>query len=326
MKKARAVLIVSLTILALAAGVSAQSWRGMARLQGTVIDKTTGKPVQGAIVTLKSIRAGEAGPPPMTTNAKGKWAALGLLGGEWYVDVAAAGYLLLQKSVSLSEVERMPPMKLEIEPVPPPPPPQPEEAKEVVQIGGATVPPEAIAAVEAGNAFMQEKKYKEAIVEYEKVLSLVPDLAPVKRTLAMAYHYAGMTSQAVSLLKELNELDPTFLIDAYALASFYLQQEKLDQAKGVLDKVPDTAFTDPTLLVDVGKHFYNANRGQQAYDYFAKAVTVDSNRGESYYYRGLASLILNKAAGAKADFQKVIELAPDSSEANDAREMLKSLK
>ena len=44
------------------------------------------------------------------------------------------------------------------------------------------------------------------------------------------------------------------------------------------------------------------------------------------YYRGLAEVQLKKNKEAKADFEQVLALAPDSSEAHDARQLLASIK
>jgi tetratricopeptide (TPR) repeat protein len=49
-------------------------------------------------------------------------------------------------------------------------------------------------------------------------------------------------------------------------------------------------------------------------------------RPESYYYRGLAEFQLKKTQEAKASFQKVVELAPESAEGRDAKQMLEGIK
>jgi tetratricopeptide (TPR) repeat protein len=60
--------------------------------------------------------------------------------------------------------------------------------------------------------------------------------------------------------------------------------------------------------------------------YFTKAIDLDATRAESFYYRGRANLQLNKTKEAKADFEKVLELAPDSPEGRDAKQLIDSLK
>jgi hypothetical protein len=60
--------------------------------------------------------------------------------------------------------------------------------------------------------------------------------------------------------------------------------------------------------------------------YFDKAIALDTAKPEGYYYRGLALLQTKSEAKAKADFQKVVELAPDSPEGRDSKQLLESIK
>ena len=65
----------------------AQEWRGKARIDGFVKDKD-GHPIADATVELTK------GPGKATTktNNKGYWAILGLAGGQWNIDISAAGF------------------------------------------------------------------------------------------------------------------------------------------------------------------------------------------------------------------------------------------
>src|SRR5688500_10457566 len=156
---------VSLVFILAALGASAQDWKGVARVQGTVVD-AQGNPVKGAKVRLVSVKA-EAGPQAIVTDDRGKWAVGGLSGGKWNVDVEADGFLVRQTSVQLSEVSRIPPMKIELEAAPPPAPKE-EPAVETISVGGVEVTPEIAQAIEAANAFIKDEKWKEAAAEYEK--------------------------------------------------------------------------------------------------------------------------------------------------------------
>ena len=70
----------------------------------------------------------------------------------------------------------------------------------------------------------------------------------------------------------------------------------------------------------------NKKQPAAAVEYFNKAVTQDPKSHLGYYYRGLALIQAQKPKQSKADFEKVLELAPDSPEAKDAKEYLKSIK
>jgi regulator of sirC expression with transglutaminase-like and TPR domain len=70
----------------------------------------------------------------------------------------------------------------------------------------------------------------------------------------------------------------------------------------------------------------NAQKPEEAIRYLNKAVTVDPAYVDGYFQRGLAYLGLQKTAEAKADFQKVIELAPTGAHAETAKKALQQLK
>lgn len=329
-----------------ASNLLAQAWRSPGgRISGSVVD-SSGKPIKGAKVTLVSLRAGGSGPEPLTTDAKGKWSLVGIMGGTWNIDVEAPGFLTKKGTLEAQEGVMNPPIKTVLEAAPPPveaPPQQTELAN--------TVPPEAVAAVRAGENFMkkaegqaiegeltttfapqkltdEEKKalYKQAVAEFEKAQALLPDNLQIKQALAQAYYKSGQLKEATALLQQVYNADQSNTGVLLLVINLLLENGQLDEGKALLDKVPAGTMTDPTALINIGILFMNKNRLTDAYTYFDKAVTIDPNRGETYYYRGLSSLQQQKMAAAKADFQKVVQLAPDSSEAKDAQDLLKQMK
>lgn len=315
------ILCITIIAITLVLPCAAQAWKGMARINGVVLDDT-GKAVEGAVVTLLSVE-NNAGPPPIKTDKRGKWAALGLAGGTWYVDVASDGYMKRQLSVQVSEVERMPPIKIQLEPVPPPQPaPTPQEQ---IQVGDAVVSPETAAAIETGNRLMGEQKYKEAVVEYEKARTEIPDSPQVKQALARAYYGAGEINTAITYLREVHTASPADTVTAVLLANLLLENGTLEEARSLLDTLPDGAISDPTAMINIGILYLNKNKPADALVYLEKAVKLDETRGESYYYRGLAEIQMNKKTAAKEDFRKTIELAPESTEASEAKEMIKAI-
>lgn len=324
MKKRAALFALLISTSIVTTHLQAQAWRGMARLQGTVVGENE-KPLAGAKVMLRSTQAGDSG-PDVISDKKGKWAVMGLAGGVWNIDVEAEGYLPKKISVSLSEVQRAPAVVIPLEPLPPPPEPQESEQKEEVHVGGQAVPPEIVAAIEAGNQFMQQQKYKEAIVEYEKAQAVLPTNLPIKQALARAYYASGERTPAIALLSDIHKADPSNTTAALLLANLLLEDDKLDEAKLVLDALPEASTSDAMALVNIGIHFLNKGKPHDADAWFDKAVNLDAESGASYYYRGLARLQLDRKNEARADFEKVIALAPDSDEAGDAREMLAAMK
>jgi len=305
-------------------GASAQAWKGMGRLQGTVVD-ANGKPVQGAKVVLLSVR--DNGGPTVTTDAKGKWAALGLGTGKWNIDVQAEGFKLKQTSIDVSELSRIPPMKIELEPLPPPEPPKEEApAQESIQVGGVEISPEIAQAIETGNTALREKKWNEAAAAYEKALAVLTTNTSLKFALSRAYYGAGQLDKAIARLQEVYAADTGNVTAATLLGDMLLEAGKVDEASKVLNALPAGAVTDVNTLINFGIRLMNQNKSDLALKYLNDAVGLAPDVAAAYYYRGLAYLQLKKMAEAKADLKKVVEMGPDSSEAKDAKELLAQIK
>ncbi len=311
-------------VLMLVASVSATAQvRGKGRLQGSVVEKETGKPVGGAKLTI-NLADGSTAPIVVKTNDKGRWSAIGMISGGWNIDIDADGYQPSRIGpVNISETQMLPAMKIELEKLVV----QEQTTAEVeVPMAGSAVPQEAIDAVNAGQDLMAAEKYKEAVIEFEKALPLLPDNMQLRQVAAQAYYKAGDLKKAIASLEAVTAADPTNSGIALLLTNLYLENGQLEEGKARLASLPADAVTYPTLYVNIGILFLNKNNPQEAAVNFSKAVDLDMTQPASFYYRGLANLQLKKTAEAKADFAKVVALAPESPEAKDAKQLVDSLK
>lgn len=294
--------------------------RGKGRLQGVVTDKSTGKPVAGAKVTFVPAAANTE-PITATTNGSGRWSALGFVGGQWHVDIEAKGYQTSKGSVNVSELQMLPPIKTELSPA------IVEAEVPASEIQTApSVPQEAVDAVNAGQDLMAAEKYKEAVVELEKALTFLPDHVQLKQLLSQAYYKTGELKKAITMLEAVRAADTTNTGIALLLTNLYLEDGQLDKGRELLAAIPAHEIADPTVYVNIGILFMNKENPSEAVSFFGKAIDLDMTRAEGYYYRGMAHVQMKKYAEAKADFNKVVELAPESSEAKDAKQFLKDLK
>jgi thioredoxin-like negative regulator of GroEL len=305
---------------------ASEDWRGNNRLSGFIVDKTTGKPVPNATVKLR-IQKGERGGPDVTADGNGRWAVLGMTSGMWNLDVEAPGYVVRQiGNVAVSEGQRLPPMKIEMEPAvvvaattteaPP---------VEEVKIGGQVVSKDIADAVDAGNTALNAKNYKEAVADYEKASAAMPTFMPIRFALARSYYGAGDLKKAVATMSDVYEADPSNARNAMLYANMLLEDSQLEKGRAIVDKLPADAV-DATALTNIGIVLMNKKQPGAARDYFTKVIAANPKDADGYYYRGLAAIQAGKAKEAKPDFEKVIELAPGSDQAKEAKEYLKSIK
>ncbi|HEY4642214.1 MAG TPA: tetratricopeptide repeat protein [Thermoanaerobaculia bacterium] len=322
----KSITIFAMAMLAAGAIMASEDWRGDNRLSGYVVDKNTGKPVPSAKVMLRIQKGGKGG-PDVTADANGKWAILGLNTGMWNIDVEAPGYVVRQLgNIQINEGQRIPPMKIEMEPavVAAAAPPEAAPAEEV-KIGGQVVSKDIADAVEAGNAALTAKNYKDAVTSYEKASAALPSFMPIRFALARAYYGAGDLKKAVATMNDVYAADTTNARNAMLYANMLLEDGQLEKGKAIVDKLPADAV-DATALTNIGIVLMNKKQPAAARDYFTKVIEANPKDADGYYYRGLATIQAGKAKEAKADLEKVIELAPDSDQAKEAKEYLKSIK
>ncbi len=285
--------------------IAAEDWRGNNRLSGYIVDKNSGKPVAGAKVKLRALRGEHAGPDAMADN-NGKWAVLGLCACGWNIDVEAPGYEIRKIGpISMNEGQRLPPIKIEMEPVVVQQTETAAPAQEQVKIGGVAVSKDIADAVEAGNKLLGDQKYKEAVQEYEKAYPTLSSNVSLKFALARAYYGAGERKKSIVLLDEAYKADPTNTQVAVLLANLLLENGQLDEGKKIIDALPPTALNLDSLL-NTGIALMNKKQPAAAYEYFSKAITMNPDSIDSYYYRGLSSIQMGKPKQAKPDLERVV--------------------
>jgi tetratricopeptide (TPR) repeat protein len=308
-------LVLAAAAASLAGPAAAQDWKGTGRFEGRVVD-ADGKPIEGATVKLELPERG--GGTTVKTDKKGRWAVGGIAAGQWNVDVEAAGYAAKKGTFNLtSEAARPAPLQIQLDKAGPPPP-----------------DPALLAAVQKGDEAYKAGRYAEARAEYEKVLALKPELGPTLHELiARCYSQEGNYAKAVEHLEAVMAAQPDNVNVRVLAAQEALRGNMLDKGLSLLQGLDDKAITNPEIYYNIAVILRNqadpkaaeANAARAA-EYLTKAVALDPRYVDGYMQRGLTYLGMQKLAEAKADFQKVIELAPGTPNAEMAQKALASLK
>jgi tetratricopeptide (TPR) repeat protein len=294
--------------LALAVPALAQDWKGTGRMEGHVAD-AEGKPLPGVVVKLNLPERG--GGTTVKTDKKGHWAIGGITSGTWQIDFEVPGYAVKKVSVTLpSESARLPPLAVKLEKSAP-----------------AGPPPEVREALERGDAAFKAGRFAEARAEYEKLLTLRPDVAEMlNRQIAFTYSREGNYAKAVEYLEKVLQANPADQELKLLTAQEALRAGMLDKGLEMLNGVDDSAIKDPEVFYNVAALLLNAQKPQEGIGYLDKAIVADPSYVDGYFQRGLAYLGQGKTAEAKADFNKVIELAPTGPQADTARKALEQIK
>ncbi|HVT57729.1 MAG TPA: tetratricopeptide repeat protein [Thermoanaerobaculia bacterium] len=321
--------VFSLLLLLLSVPLRAQAWAGKGRLQGLIKDQQ-GHPIEGAKVTLRPgappVKAEAPGPAPLTTNKEGKWTILGLTGGSWGVLIEKDGYMVSEGQIQVNEFGSVPPIIIELKPAPKEVPREPSEAQKKAQ--------QAVELIQQGNAALQAGQTAEAREAYLKSLDLLePANKPdVLRAIARTYYDEASKAktkqeknakleEAIGALKQALAIKPDDSDAAQLLASALMDVGKQAEAQTYIAGKKISADT----LISVGIKFYNDKKLDKALEQFSRAVQENPQLADAYYYRGLVYLNMSKVPEAKADFQKLLEIDPNSKFAPEVREYLKSL-
>lgn len=349
---ARALVVVGLLVVA--ASMTAQAWRGGGgRLDGTVVDDK-GNPIADAAVQLRLNGQG----PDLKTDKKGKWAVLGITGGSWNIDVTAPGFEPKSGTVQVSEVLRAPSFKTVLLPAA-----KKESTAATIMVGGKNISPETAAAIEKGNQAMRAAeemrqtyencstapapgkespaaqaecakaveaqrsvKFKEAQESFGKVLPELPDNQAILTNLELAYYMDGNFAEAVKYARQIVAKDPADNTSWMMIAKLELEQGNFDAGKEALSHIPEDKLIDPMPFLNMGILYYNKKHPAEAEEAFTKAIARRPGLAEAYYYRGLARYQAKNSAGAKADFQKFLELDPNGKDAATVKDILRSIK
>lgn len=293
--------------LSLALSSAAQDWRGTGRLEGKVTD-VDGKPLVGVTVKLDNPERG--GGPTIKTDKKGKWAMLGLVGGNWNIDFELEGYEPKAISFRLpGEMVRVPPIEVSLE---------------KAQPKGPSA--EVIAELDTAESLFKEGKYSEARAEFERLLVKLPEHAVTINTrIGLCQIQEKNYEAAIATLEKVIAAQPDNQQIRAIAAQAALEGGFLDKGRELLGTVDEGTIKNPDVFFNMGVNFLNANLPEDAIVYFGKAVALDPTYVDGYYRRALAHLQLGRKDESRLDLQKVIELSPDSDMGQMAKKALASL-
>ncbi len=294
MRKKNIIICVGITVIC-AVFVYAQVF---AALDGTVKSKD-GKPIAGARVILIYIQDGTKF--ELDTDEKGRWRKMNLQPGIWTIGFIADGYEPKNLRVELSSIKKNPPIDVRMNPLPKSP-------------------------LTRGDSLYAEKKYKEALEEYTRVLREYPDLYQTYDKIGLCYYRLNDYDNAVENFIKMIEKEPRSQNTLINLSAIYFERGNLEEGMKYFQQLDEQTLKDPTLFYNIGVLFFNNNQADMAIQYLSKSIELDPNYVDAYYQIGLASLNKGDMEKAGESFKKVIEIAPDSEKAALAKNLLKHIK
>lgn len=317
------------------------------RLLGTVRD-SSGQPVAGAKVVLSRLDMNWK--VEMTTDAKGEFSRAGLapLSSENYqVTISKDGFQNTVKAFALrvsSDTIRMDfPLYKQGEAGAPQP------------AGTATAPApdpamkedaDSRAAFNAAIPLYNAQQYDQALPNLEKAYKGMADavatmkdeaakadsqaiLPQMAKAYGLALHKVGKDDEAVAPLSSLVDADPKNAKNGDAMqALIEIYAKKKDEAnrskyQSLLNAA--TGTTNAAAPYNQAANAFNAGHFKEAKQHLMKAIAADASFADSYYLLGLVEMNQGSLPGAKTNFKKYLELAPNGKHAQEVKDALSAL-
>jgi len=300
MKKPLVILIV--TIIVISVIIMINNHLAYSRIFATVngtVKSEDGKPIKGAKVIL--IFSEDGTKYELTTDKKGKWRKANVLPGTWTIGFMAEGHEPQNITVQLSAIRENPFIDVKLSRIPESP-------------------------FNKGDILYQQKKYDEALQEYQKVLAENKDLYQAYDKIGLCFYRLEDLENAIENFKLMLDKELQSRDTLINLSAIYFEKGELEEGMKYFKQLDEKTLTDPGIFYNIGILLFKNKQIDTAIDYFNKCLAVDPNYVNGNYQLALANLNKGELEEAKKNFQKVIELAPDSEKAALAKKILENIK
>jgi len=300
MKKPLAILIVTIIVFSVTILINTYNVyaKVFAIVNGTVKSED-GKPIKGAKVIL--IFSEDGTKYELTTDKKGKWRKANVLPGTWTIGFMAEGYEPQNITVQLSAIRENPSIDVKLSRIPESP-------------------------FNKGDTLYQQKKYAESLQEYQRVLAENQDLHQAYDKIGLCYYRLEDLENAIENFKLMLDKEPQSQDTLINLSAIYFEKGELEEGMKYFKQLDDKTLIDPGTFYNIGILLFKNGQIDMAIDYLNKCLAVDPSYVNGYYQLALANLNKGDLEEAKKNFQKVIELAPESEKATLAKKILENIK
>ncbi len=297
----------SIALGALALLLLAAAQRGIVRGQITDPD---GQPLEGVQVTLE-LADGGGGRTNATTGDDGRFTRPGVRLGNYRVSFELEGYEPLQVFVTVGSA----PARINQTMIP-----LPEGVLSQKQAAEADFHLQ-----EAQTAFTNGD-YAKAAEGFRAFIELAPDQGAAWFNLASAYEQNGDMLEAIDAYEKAAELDPAMRQGLLSVAAMYGGIREWEQAMATYDRVMDLIENNAVILFNYAVFASNSENDAVASEFFGKAIEADPDFAVAWYQLGMLKMRLEDHEGAKAAFERFLELDPDSPQAVAAQELLDQIR
>ncbi len=133
-------------------------------------------------------------------------------------------------------------------------------------------------------------------------------------------------NQVAALRAEVQQ-NPNSAQPRVALGNLYFDAERYDEAAKWYEEALKIDPRDVNVSTDLGVSYYNLNQPDRALQQFDRSLSMDPKHAKTLLNQGIVRAFGKQdLEGATASWQKLVDIAPDSPEGQNARRLLDGLK
>jgi len=289
----------------LLAVATAMAQMGTGRVTGTIKDPQ-GKPIADAKISAtnpENERALEA-----TSDKDGKWALLGFRSATYEFTFTADGYQPQSYTNAIKQMGRNPAMDVTLEPL--------QMGQSAGGAGGKLA---------EANQLLEQKQYPEALAKYDEILAAEPTLYQIHYNIGTAQREMGDLDKAAASFQKVLDQEANNTSALIAMGDVLVSQNKLDEAVTYFEKAIGQT-TDEVIPFNVAEIYFSQGNNAKALEYYQTAATRKPDWPEPPLKIGFVHMNAGNMEAAIASFEQVVAVAPESPQAQQAQQILATLK
>lgn len=165
--------------------------------------------------------------------------------------------------------------------------------------------------VKKGDEYYYDKKYSEAMENYQKALSIDSQDITALSGLGDVYFLLGEYLKSIEYYSKVLEIEPTYTKNQYSLGLAHLELAQYEKAIEYFQKALKNDSENEWLYLNIGSAYFNIGEYNLAVKYFLRALDLEPKFVQAYYYLGLTHFYLENYGQAIFNYEKALEIDPD---------------
>jgi tetratricopeptide (TPR) repeat protein len=303
---------IALLLALLALSVPKPSEAQLARIGGQVKDDE-GKPVAGATIVAENPAAAPS-ELHTTTDRKGRFGMIGLRSGVWTLTVTAPGHEGVQGSVRVSVARSNPPVDFHL-----------RKLAEPVRAVGTWSIQTIEERIQAADTLLERGQADDAIAAYRRLLEQVPRLTTLNLQIGRAYRQKKDYDAAVAAYRIAIDANAAPARARIELGLTALERGDTATAIATLREAAATANAGADAFVALGDAELASGQAEDAVRSFERAAATDPAWSKPLLRLAQVAADRGDRATAREFAERLLDMAPTSDDASDARVLLERL-